>query len=117
MNSELDLTYLEEVTGGSSEMIVEMLKLFLNDTPDQLSSIERNVKNKDWEGIRAEAHKLKPTFQYVGLSKSHLEIAEVESKARNKEDLESILQLVHSVQNDFNLIQSEIKSKIEELSS
>ena len=45
MNSELDLTYLEEVTGGSSEMIVEMLKLFLNDTPDQLSSIERNVKN------------------------------------------------------------------------
>ena len=117
MNSELDLTYLEEVTGGSSEMIVETLKLFLNDTPDQLSSLERNVKNEDWEIVRAEAHKLKPTFQYVGLSKSHMEIADVETKARNKEGLESILQLVQSVQDDFNLVQSDIKNKIEELSS
>lgn len=117
MNSELDLTYLEEVTGGSSEMIVEMLEIFLSDTPDQLLSIERNVENEDWENVRAEAHKLKPTFQYVGLSESHMLIAEVETKARNKEELETISRLVESVKSNFNQVQSSIKNKIEELSS
>ncbi len=117
MNSELDLSYLEEVTGGNSEMIVEMLRLFVNDTPDQLSNIERNVKDGDWDAVRAEAHKLKPTFQYVGMDGTHLLVAEVETKARNREQIERIPELVDSIIQNFNDVLGSLESKIKELSS
>jgi HPt (histidine-containing phosphotransfer) domain-containing protein len=117
MNSDLDLSYLEEVTGGSSEMIVEMLQLFINDTPDQLSNIESGVKEADWDAVRAEAHKLKPTFQYVGMDDTHLLVAEVETKARNREQLERIPELVDSIKRNFNSALVSFESKIEELSS
>ena len=117
MNGELDLSYLEEVTGGSSEMIVEMLQLFVNDTPDQLSNIERNVKEGDWDAVRAEAHKLKPTFQYVGMDETHLLVAEVETKARNREQIERMPELVDSIKRNFNEALASFESKIKELSS
>lgn len=117
MNGELDLSYLEEVTGGSSEMIVEMLQLFVNDTPDQLSNLERNVKDGDWDAVRAEAHKLKPTFQYVGMDDTHMLVAEVETKARNREQTERIPELIDSIKRNFNEAVSSFESKIKELSS
>lgn len=117
MNNGLDLSYLEEVTGGSSEMIVEMLQLFVNDTPDQLSNIERSVKDEDWDEVRAEAHKLKPTFQYVGMEETHLLVAEVETKARNREQLERMPELIDLIKRNFSSALDSFESKIKELSS
>ncbi|MFY0698358.1 MAG: Hpt domain-containing protein [Balneola sp.] len=117
MNNELDLSYLEEVTGGSSEMIVEMLQLFVNDTPDQLSNIEQNVKEGDWDAVRAEAHKLKPTFQYVGMDDTHMLVAELETKARNREQIERMPELVDSIKRNFNEALTSFEIKIKELSS
>lgn len=117
MNNELDLSYLEEITGGSSEMIAEMLQLFVNDTPAQISCIEKNVKDEDWDAVRAEAHKLKPTFQYMGMDDTHLLVAEVETKARNKEQLEAVPELVDLIKRNFNSVLGSFEKKIEELNS
>ena len=117
MSNELDLSYLEEVTGGSSEMIVEMLELFKNETPEQLSSIEENIANQDWDKVRAEAHKLKPTFQYVGMESSYQLITAVETNARNREQLDTISELTDSIKRNFEKALKSIESRIEELRS
>lgn len=117
MDSKVDLSYLEEVTGGSNEIIQEMLKLFLNETPKQLQLLKEKCKISDWENIKAEAHKLKPSFSYVGLHSSYENLVTIESYARNKEKLSEIQLLVEAVEKDFNSVKNEVLELIEKFSS
>lgn len=110
--SDIDLSYLEEVTGGSTEIIQEMLTLFLEDTPNQIASLLEETQNENWDNVKAEAHKLKPTFMYVGMSESHQKLSEVESCARDKVDLDTIPALLKSVESHFVSIKPKIEAKL-----
>lgn len=117
MDSKIDLSYLEEVTGGSNEIIQEMLELFLNETPQQLLLLQEKCKASDWENIKAEAHKLKPTFSYVGLHSSYENLIAIENNARNKEGLSEIQILIDAVEKEFNSVKNEVLDLIEKFSS
>jgi HPt (histidine-containing phosphotransfer) domain-containing protein len=108
MNSKIDLSYLEEVTGGSSEIIQEMLELFLSETPVQLESLKEHITQSNWDEIKAEAHKAKPTFLYVGLKNSHNNLVSIENHSRNKENLNEIRNLYNLVEEEFNNVKDEI---------
>jgi len=111
MSTKIDLSYLEEVTGGSEEIIKEMLELFLMDTPAQISLIMKNCERKNWDVVRAEAHKLKPSFLYVGLSEAHKKLGELEANARNRVDLENMSEKINFVDSCFKEVYSELKLK------
>lgn len=63
----IDLSYLEEITEGDKDMMLEMLSLFIEDIPKQVETILKHAANQDLAGIGSESHKLKPTLQYAGL--------------------------------------------------
>lgn len=117
MNNKVDLSYLEEVTGGSTEIIKEMLELFLSETPTQIQLLKEKCQLSAWNEVRAEAHKLKPTFLYIGLEDSNAKLATIESNARSNENLDNISLLISSVENEFNEVQSEVQELIQKLSS
>lgn len=109
MSQELDLTYLEEVTGGSEEIIKEMLELFLNDTPQQIALIKENSEKKNWDVVRSEAHKLKPSFLYIGLMDAHKKLEELETNARTGEGLENVSEKIDFIDNRLSEVYDEIK--------
>ena len=117
MNSKIDLSYLEEVTGGSTDIIKEMLELFLRDTPQQIQSIQENCRLQVWENVSAEAHKLKPTFLYVGLKDSNEKLTKIEHGARNNQNLDELLELINSVEEEFNNTKPEVNTLILKFSS
>ncbi|MEP1151740.1 MAG: Hpt domain-containing protein [Balneola sp.] len=117
MSENIDLTYLEEVTGGSTEIIKQLLELFLNDTPDQIQKLYNNCAKADWDEVRADAHKLKPTFLYVGLKNAHELLAQIEHGARSREYLDKISEMIRSVENEFEKVEPEIRSTIQQLDS
>tara|TARA_R110002049_G_scaffold99635_7_gene242574 strand:+ start:812 stop:1165 length:354 start_codon:yes stop_codon:yes gene_type:complete len=117
MDTKIDLSYLKEVTGGSTEIIQEMLELFLSETQGQIEQLKEKCTASEWEDVKAEAHKLKPTFLYVGLKDIHAKLEAIESNARNKENLKDLSILINSVEKEFNSVKGEVKDLIQQFNA
>lgn len=65
-DSPVDLTYLEEYTGGDPEAVQELLEIFHETMEEGLEELKNNItegENKTWSEA---AHKLKGASGYVG---------------------------------------------------
>ena len=96
----LDLSYLREMSGNSIEFMIEMLDMFQQQTPVYLSELEQALAQKDWPRVSSCAHKIKPTFAYVGRedAKDHMQMMEL--NARELKDVE-LLPALFSELTDF----------------
>lgn len=86
-NEPLDLTYLKDMSGDSAEFIIEMLDLFKAQTPAYVADLGKALADEDWARASSCAHKIKPTFAYVGRedAKDHMQMME-----RNARELTNI---------------------------
>lgn len=87
---QLDLSYLNEVAGGSSEFMVEMIDMFLDQTPDYFTQIDQSINDGDWSKVANIAHKIKPTLSFMGVDFAKNDMAEIERKAKNLDVVEEI---------------------------
>jgi len=107
-NEPLDLTYLKEMAGDSPEFIIEMIDLFKSQTPIYLSELEDAISQKDWEKIASSAHKMKPTFTYVGREdvKNHLQ--EMEQGGRDKTDMQQLADAFEEIRLFINTLYAQL---------
>jgi HPt (histidine-containing phosphotransfer) domain-containing protein len=89
-NIPLDLSYLREMSGDSAEFMVEMIDMFKQQTPIYMADLEQAITDQDWSRVSSCAHKMKPTFSYVGRddAKDHMQV--MEHDARDQKNLELI---------------------------
>lgn len=116
MGQELDLSYLYEITGSDSEIIIEMLELFMSETPKQIANIKEGIEAGDWFKIKAEAHKLKTNFIYVGLVELNELTIEIEKLAKERSNLERIEQIVKKLEDGFTESIPSIKFELKRIS-
>ena len=99
-NSEVNLSYLQEIASGSVEFMIDMIDIFLEQTPIYLSQLTEAVKVQDWKTAGEVAHKIKPTLAFMGVEQGKEIMAEIERKARNTTEVETIqegLDYIHSI--------------------
>ncbi len=85
-----DLTYLRDIASGSSEFMVDMLDIFLQQTPIYFEQLESAIDQKDWNQVGDIAHKIKPTFAFIGIEEGRETMQAIEYDARQMENLDSI---------------------------
>jgi PAS domain S-box-containing protein len=86
-----NLDFLRELTKNNPDMIAEMINVYLEETPQLLKKIKDSMRNKDYEGIRAAAHSIIPSFSTVGIGDEYTEMAKsIQEMASKKEDLQAI---------------------------
>ena len=96
-NKHIDLTYLKQLANGSNQFIIEMISVFMEQNPMEVASLEKYLKNKDWKSLHSVAHKMKPSFSFMGIK-----------------ELESVIKLVNeysATETNLNLL-PEMISKI-----
>ncbi|WP_256004819.1 Hpt domain-containing protein [Pedobacter deserti] len=89
-NEPLDLSYLREMAGDSPEFIIEMIDLFKQQTPAYIEELQSAVAAKDWSRVAASAHKIKPTFTYVGRADAKTYMQWIETSAKEGSDLDRL---------------------------
>ena len=89
-NQPLDLSYLREMSGDSTDFMIEMLETFQKQTPIYMDDLEKAVNARDWKTTSECAHKMKPTFFYVGRVDVRDHMQEIETNARELKDVETI---------------------------
>ncbi len=109
--SNIDLTYLNEISGGDSAFIREMLDLFVNSTAIEVTDFDKLLTEKDYEGIGKLAHKMKAPIQMLGANTLFEKVRTVENQGKNKLNIETIPTLI----NEIKLLIEELKVEIGKL--
>ena len=63
----IDLQYLITRTKSNPKLMLEMISLYLEQTPPLISAMKNSLKEKDWETLQATVHKMIPSFSIVGI--------------------------------------------------
>jgi len=89
-NEPLDLSYLKDMCGDSPEFIIEMIDIFKVQTPEYIAELQQAVNEQDWTKVAASAHKIKPTFVYVGREDAKEFMQQIENDARDRNNVDQL---------------------------
>ncbi|HET6244316.1 MAG: response regulator [Bacteroidetes bacterium] len=108
----IDLNYLRSLSKGDDNFIKEIIMLFIQQTPVAIDNMKRHYENKNWELLMAEAHKIKPSFGFIGgikLVELAREIENFSSKKVNSNLVsKSILDIETICNNAYEELQNEL---------
>jgi HPt (histidine-containing phosphotransfer) domain-containing protein len=93
----IDLTYLKELSNGSKEFITEMITVFMEQTPIEIANLEKHLEAKDWKALRGTAHKMKPSFSFMGIKELESVVKTLEENAGNETNLDILPGLVDKI--------------------
>jgi HPt (histidine-containing phosphotransfer) domain-containing protein len=112
----LDLSYLQDVASGSNEFMIEMIELFLNQTPGYFEQLDQLIKDENWPIVADISHKIKPNLTFMGIESARASMAEIEQNARNLKNLETIppaFKLLKDMSVELFIKLAQIKSDLE----
>ncbi|MEM0578608.1 PAS domain-containing hybrid sensor histidine kinase/response regulator [Flavobacterium polysaccharolyticum] len=71
----IDMSYLYKLTKSDPNLMSEMIKAYLEQTPSLILSIKQSLADKDWKTMQAAIHKMIPSFSIMGINPDALNIA------------------------------------------
>jgi HPt (histidine-containing phosphotransfer) domain-containing protein len=89
-----DLTYLASLCGDDPEFKKEMIETFLKNTPALINEMKDCLKVSEWKKIGDIAHKMKPSFTFMGIHAAKDLILILEKNGRNEKDTTEIKDLI-----------------------
>ena len=105
-----DLTYLNDRTKGNPVLMMDMIKLYLEQTPPLISSMQQSLINKDWDTLYAAVHKIIPSFYIVGIHKDFEDIGKkIQEYASTQQHLDELKELVLQLENVCSQACKELK--------
>src|SRR5436190_18932951 len=79
-----DMTFLNSFAGGDTVRMKKYVGMFLQIAPAQLEKIRAALAASDWDGVRANAHSLKPQITYMGIKAGEALIKQIENDAASR---------------------------------
>lgn len=110
-NKHTDLTYLKQLSNGDNEFIHQMITIFMTQTPDALDSIDMYLKEKNWKSLKGIAHKMKPSFSFMGIKELEPVILLVEEYCENETHLDQLPKLTSTVRRICELAIIELETE------
>jgi PAS domain S-box-containing protein len=97
----VDLSYLNQRTKSNPKLMMEMINLYLDQTPTLISEMKKNFSEKNWDGLSAAVHKIIPSFSIMGISNDYESLArkiyEFTKSQEVMEDIENMLKTLEDV--------------------
>ncbi len=106
--SILKLDTLKEMYENDMENIKTILKLYQEQIPKQLNSLEEHLKKEDWELIELVSHSIKGTLAYLGNEEIRQLALNIETNAKTEQRIESATENFEIFKNKWGLIFAEI---------
>jgi CheY-like chemotaxis protein len=122
-----DLTYLINRTKSNPQLMMDMITLYLEQTPPLISSMKQGILDKDWDSLYAAVHKIIPSFHIMGIHNDFEVIAkkvqEYASKQQHPDELQQwVLQLENvcsqackELEEAYNLIKKQTDERKENI--
>jgi HPt (histidine-containing phosphotransfer) domain-containing protein len=95
----IDLSYLELMTDGDTEMKQTMLEMLLDEIPQEIMNLKNCCSNSDWKALNEVSHKFKSTLSYVGsviLTNANLVVEEDSKLEKNLDGIKTQIGIIES---------------------
>lgn len=110
-----DLSYLGTICDGDQAFKREMIETFLNNTPSLINDMKLNLIEAEWKKIGDIAHKMKPSFTFMGIQTAKELILKIEHQGRHLENTSEIHQMVFRLESICNEAFVELKEELNSL--
>ena len=117
----IDLSYLNRRTKSNPELMMEMISIYLEQTPHLLHTIKQSLKQEDWTLLGAAVHKMLPSFTIMGIHPDYENVAKkihdfTLTQDKNN-DIQSLVtqldkictQACSELQEEFNTLKNSLK--------
>lgn len=95
-----DLVYLMQRTKSNPALMMEMISLYLEQTPPLVDAMKASMKNKDWNALYSAVHKMIPSFSIMGINHDFENMAKkVQEFASTQQQTDEISELVLKLEN------------------
>ncbi|NNF01873.1 MAG: hypothetical protein HKN22_04245 [Bacteroidia bacterium] len=92
-----NLDFLHEISDGNMEFFKEFIQTFLDSAPESLEHLQKAIESNDWETIKKTAHKIRPSFNYLGLKDLEKTANKLEQYASEGTNLGEIPAMVEEI--------------------
>jgi HPt (histidine-containing phosphotransfer) domain-containing protein len=110
-----DLTNLNDMLGGDKKAILQMVKIFLQATPDSLNELNKCYEKNDLQGVSKLAHKLKSSVDIFSVNDIKQDIRRLENITRENVNLDEVPTLVASINNILAQTISQVEDEKDKL--
>lgn len=88
----IDLAYLIGRTKSDPKLMMEMISLYLEQTPPLITVMKKSLYEKDWAALHSAVHKMIPSFSIMGIN------TDFESMAKKVQEYASTQQQAEGIQ-------------------
>lgn len=90
-----DMVYLMQRTRSNPVLMMEMISLYLEQTPPLVDAMKQSMENKDWNALYSAVHKMIPSFSIMGINHDFENMAKkVQEYANTQQQTDGIAELV-----------------------
>lgn len=109
----INLLYLNQRTKSNPVLMMEMISIYLQQTPPLISSMKLSYINKDWKSLHSAVHKMIPSFSIMGISTDFENMAKkVQEFANTQQEEEDINKMVIQLEKVLNQSCSELEEEL-----
>ena len=109
-NSKLiDLSYLNEISDGSNELINDLVYLFFKQIPEYQIALNDYYDKKDWDNLSRIAHKAKSAILMVGMNDLANELKKLEENAKEGRNINEYQEIIAKFVRESNTAVKELK--------
>ncbi len=113
-----DLSYLNQRTKSDPTLMMEMISLYLEQTPPLILMMKQSLKDKDWATLGSAVHKMIPSFSIVGIKPNFENIAKkIQEYAISQQLANEIDDWVLQIETACGQACEELKEELERINS
>jgi HPt (histidine-containing phosphotransfer) domain-containing protein len=93
-NQPLDLSYLDDVSGGDENFKKDLIKIFLQQVPEFISNMKKYHIEDDFKNLAKEAHTAKSSVLIFGMEETgaHLKKIQLLAEENQKHQIPGLLE-------------------------
>ncbi len=110
--SHTDLKYLKNITEGDTESMREIILLFIEQVPEFIENLKRNLADGKYDELGNEAHKAKSSVMIMGMEKLGHDLKALQIATINKTGQETYPQQVQKFEEECLAAVEELKQEL-----
>jgi CheY-like chemotaxis protein len=108
----INLEYLSRRTKSDPALMMQMIAIYLEQTPPLIREMKKSLLDKDWDSLYAAVHKMIPSFSIMGINPDFETMAKkVQEYAGKKNQTDEIPDLVLKLENVCTLACAELEEE------
>ena len=113
----LDLKYLNDLSGGDKNFVSEIIEMFIHDVPEIIEQTQDFLLKHDFDLLRITVHKLKSSVQVLGGHGLVALIQEIESQSKDPEIFDVLVQKIARLKEGLFQMVDQLKKELTILKS